>query len=429
MNPAQIEEKRELERLTRDARSVFVSQLQVKVSEKDVKKFFQRVCKVKDVQLLKDRFTSKSKGYGYVELASLDDIPLALELNDQKFIFPNGKEGFPLKVKPSEAEKNFTHSMEKKANTGTATYSGQHAESKRKAIIRKNPVLREGWDDKIEIKGLHKNVKSQQIWQICKQFGEVKDVDLIRDGRGESVGQCFVAFKFREDARSAIRELDGIDFAGTQLKVYKMQKGQISKLKETTLREVNRLCGLPDSSDALTGASFNLQTWRLEADSIDEGRYGGTGVSINSAQKMELMSKLGGGVGSKLLKEQQAKAAAAAPPPPTSTVPQGPGIISGVASRCVLLKNMFDPKEETDVDWDKQIQTETEEEIKNFGAVCHCSVDKTSLGHIYVCMKSTDSAIECAKALHGRFYAKRLIKVEYVKFEDYKSKFSKADLS
>lgn len=426
LTPAQIEEKRELERLTRDARSVFVSQLQVKVNERDIKKFFQRVCKVKDVQLLKDRFTRKSKGYGYVELASLDDIPLALELNDQKFIFPDGKEGFPVKVKPSEAEKNFTHSMEKKQNISTATYSAQHAESRRKAIIRKNPILRETWSDKIEIKNLHQNVRKPQILQICGEFGEVDDVDLIVDGRGISTGRCFVQFKDRDSVRRAIAKLDNLDFAGSKLKVYRMQKGQISRIKGTTLKDVNRLCGLPDESEALSGATFNLQTWRLEADSVDEGRYGGTGVAINSAQKMELMSKLGGGVGNALLREQQEKAASALPPPPPTEVKSN--VIAGVASRCLIVQNMFDPEEETEQDWAKQIHEETLEEVENFGKVSHMFVDKESKGYIYICMQSIDAALDCAKALHGRFYNKRLISVEYLNIDKYKKKFSNENI-
>lgn len=49
--------------------------------------------------------------------------------------------------------------------------------------------------------------------------------------------------------------------------------------------------------------------------------------------------------------------------------PQGPGRISGVASRFLLVKNLFDPKEETEKDWDKVIEEETASEAQRFGKV------------------------------------------------------------
>lgn len=325
LTPEQIEEKKELERLTRDARTVFVSQLQVKVVETDIKKYFERVCKIKDVVLIKDRFTNRSKGYGYVELRTLEDVPKALLLSGQKFIFPNGKEGFPIKVKASEAEKNFTHFMEKKTNTATATYHGNaNNSSRQRAQFKNHPVLREPWDDKIEIKGLHPDIDVAQVKELCEPFGEVADLDLVKDFQGRSTGQCFVHFVSRTDAKEAVRELDGLKLVEYKLKVYKMQKGQISKLKGTSQRDVDKLIGVEsDAAGELvrgelcsglivlclgaTGGAFSTNTWRLEADDPNEGQYGGGGVAMNSSQKMSLMSKLAGGAGNELLMQTQQK--------------------------------------------------------------------------------------------------------------------------
>lgn len=47
----------------RDARTVFVSNLPLKADERDIREFFSKAGKVRDVRLITDRFSRKSKGY------------------------------------------------------------------------------------------------------------------------------------------------------------------------------------------------------------------------------------------------------------------------------------------------------------------------------------------------------------------------------
>jgi hypothetical protein len=50
----------------RDARTVFVTNLPTKADEKDIRNFFGKAGKVRDVRLITDRFSRKSKGYGSI---------------------------------------------------------------------------------------------------------------------------------------------------------------------------------------------------------------------------------------------------------------------------------------------------------------------------------------------------------------------------
>ena len=59
-------EEEELFQLTRDARTIFVGQLVGKLDERDVRDYFAQVGGVVDVQLIRDRVSGKSKGFGYV---------------------------------------------------------------------------------------------------------------------------------------------------------------------------------------------------------------------------------------------------------------------------------------------------------------------------------------------------------------------------
>ena len=66
------------------------------------------------LQLITDKRSGRSKGFAYVELRSLEDVPKALALNGQPFQWKKGKVGFPVLVKPSNAEKNYQWNINKK---------------------------------------------------------------------------------------------------------------------------------------------------------------------------------------------------------------------------------------------------------------------------------------------------------------------------
>ena len=98
-------EEEELLQLTRDARTIFVSQLVVRASDRDVREFMEQIGPVVDVQLIRDRSTLRSKGFGYVEFEDLDSVPKALLLNGQNMCMKHAAcscSGFPIAVKPSE---------------------------------------------------------------------------------------------------------------------------------------------------------------------------------------------------------------------------------------------------------------------------------------------------------------------------------------
>ena len=81
-----------------------------------VTKIIYAKSQVKTVKLLRDRYSNKSKGMGYIEMGSLEDVNNACMLNGQKFCTKHDGcncSGFPLKVKRSEAEKNWTANKER----------------------------------------------------------------------------------------------------------------------------------------------------------------------------------------------------------------------------------------------------------------------------------------------------------------------------
>lgn len=105
-----MRKKREIEDLTKDQRTIFVSQLVKKVTEKNLENFFNQIGEVRNIIMLRDKITGHHKGFAYVEMADLDSIPNCLLFNN---VVPEFQK-FPILVKASEAEKNFLFKKVKK---------------------------------------------------------------------------------------------------------------------------------------------------------------------------------------------------------------------------------------------------------------------------------------------------------------------------
>jgi RNA recognition motif-containing protein len=61
------------------AKEIYVGNLSVQVTEDDLKKHFEEVGPCAAVKIITDKFTGKSKGFGFVEMENESDIPTAIE--------------------------------------------------------------------------------------------------------------------------------------------------------------------------------------------------------------------------------------------------------------------------------------------------------------------------------------------------------------
>lgn len=190
-----------------------------------------------------------------------------------------------------------------------------------------------------------------------------------------------------DSAQLAMATLPGIELMGRPLKV-----GPVTDNKTLTGNEPTALTSFPDP----TNSTVN---WKLDSDE------GGAGVAMNSQSRMMLMAKLGQTAGIQI-------------PVPTSMAPPvqtGPPPMRGNLSRMIWIKNMFDPATETDPNWDSDIREDVGDECSKFGGVEGCYVEKRKPGgFVFVKMQGTDGAMKAANALHGRYFAGRMITVEFI---------------
>ncbi|KAF8525155.1 hypothetical protein BU17DRAFT_74541 [Hysterangium stoloniferum] len=216
----------------------------------------------------------------------------------------------------------------------------------------------------IYVGSLHFNLTESDIKQVFEPFGELDFVDLHRDPMtGRSKGFCFIQYKRPEDARMALEQMEGFELAGRTLRVKTVHEKGTARLQQH--------------------------------DSLDEAGGG----NLNAASRQALMQKL----------------ARIDPPPSTTPEVVKPNIPQQQTSKCVLLKNMFDPEEETERDWDKDLAEDVKGECEQqYGKVERIKVEKESQGEIYVRFDSTDAAGKAIKGLNGRWFGGKQVSAHYI---------------
>ena len=95
-----------------------------------------------------------------------------------------------------------------------------------------------------------------------------------------------------------------------------------------------------------------------------------------------------------------------------------------IATQCFMLSNMFDPVSETALGWDQEVKDDVIEEGNKHGGFLHIVVDKNSpQGNVYVKCPNIATAVGAVNALHGRWFAGKVITAAYVPLVNYHNLF------
>eukprot|EP00064_Thunnus_orientalis_P025369 superscaffoldBa00012657_g25729 len=94
-----------------------------------------------------------------------------------------------------------------------------------------------------------------------------------------------------------------------------------------------------------------------------------------------------------------------------------------LATHCFQLSNMFSNSEDHP-GWEGDIQHDVIEECNKHGGVVHIYVDKNSTeGNVYVKCPSIPAAMAAVNALHGRYFAGKVITAAFVPLPAYHQLF------
>ncbi|CAB4009583.1 RNA-binding 39-like isoform X4 [Paramuricea clavata] len=212
----------------RDRRTVFCMQLARNIRPHDLEEFFSKVGQVRDVRIISDRNSRRSKGIAYVEFTDASAVPLAIKLTGQKLL------SAPIIVQETQAEKNRLAAEAEKL---------------------KRPI----GPTRIYVGSLHFNITEQMIKAIFEPFGIIDTVQMIHDSEsGRSKGYCFIQFRDPDSAKRAMEQMNGFELAGRPIKV-----GPVTERSDSG------------------GMSF-----------LDDEEYEKGGIEMNAAARAALMQKL-----------------------------------------------------------------------------------------------------------------------------------------
>ncbi|CAI7656531.1 RNA recognition motif domain eukaryote [Penicillium freii] len=387
----------------RDRRTIFVQQLASRLRPKDLITFFEKAGPVKDAQIVKDRVSGRSKGVGYVEFKNEETVDTALGLTGQALL------GIPIIAQLTEAEKN------RQARKTEATAGNQHTA----------PFHR------LYVGNVHFSITEDDLTNVFEPFGELEFVQLQKDETGRSKGYAFVQFSNPEQARDALEKMNGFELAGRAIRV------GLGNDKFTPDAHANRPSG--PASTNFQGSSFSGQGGRgVQAGGFNHfGRAGGkatekgagasalddtdvAGVNFNNYSRDALMRKLARTDDPQPSVDDRLKF----PRPKTEIKPLPINV--NMASRCVLLRNMFDPAEETGEAWVKELEEDVRSECEEkYGHVVHISLDASSQGDIYLKFDRVQGGENAIKGLNGRYFGGKQITAQPVVDAVYSSLFSR----
>ncbi|XP_061075029.1 RNA-binding protein 39a isoform X2 [Conger conger] len=380
----------------RDARTVFCMQLAARIRPRDLEEFFSAVGKVRDVRMISDRNSRRSKGIAYIEFVEATSVPLAIGLTGQRLL------GVPIIVQASQAEKNRAAAMANNLQKGSA-----------------GPM-------RLYVGSLHFNITEDMLRGIFEPFGRIESIQLMMDSEtGRSKGYGFITFADAECAKKALEQLNGFELAGRPMKV-----GHVT-----------------ERTDASTASSF------LDSDELER-----TGIDLGTTGRLQLMARLAEGTGLQIPPAaQQALQMSGSIPfgamaavtdlqarltQPPEAAAMNPGALNlnlnmnmnvntplnlptqPIATHCFQLSNMFNPQSEDGPGWDVEIQDDVIEECNKHGGVVHIYVDKNSAqGNVYVKCPTIPAAMAAVNALHGRWFAGKMITAAYVPLPTYHNLF------
>ncbi|OWF44689.1 RNA-binding protein 39 [Mizuhopecten yessoensis] len=356
-------------------------QLSARIRPRDLEEFFSSVGKVRDVRLIMDNKTRRSKGISYVEFQDTESVPLAIGLTNQKLL------AVPIIVQPSQAEKN------RLANAANVLQKGNSG-----------PM-------RLYVGSLHFNITEDMLRGIFEPFGAIEDIKLIRDHEtSRSQGYGFISFKDAEDAKKALEQLNGFELAGRPMKV-----GHVT-----------------ERTGEAQGASM------LDSDEMDRA-----GIDLGATGRLQLMAKLAEGTGFQIpdyaanalnagstgnsTSVSSSMTAVVGQPAPPNTAGTTSSTAPPIATQCFMLSNMFDPNSESRTNWDQEIRDDVIDECNKHGGVLHIFVDKASpQGNVYVKCPTIAAAVASVNALHGRYFGGKMITAAYVPLPNYHSLFPEA---
>eukprot|EP00252_Welwitschia_mirabilis_P008586 TRINITY_DN2053_c0_g1_i4.p1 TRINITY_DN2053_c0_g1~~TRINITY_DN2053_c0_g1_i4.p1 ORF type:complete len:413 (+),score=86.86 TRINITY_DN2053_c0_g1_i4:257-1495(+) len=154
-----------------DAVKLFVGQVPKHMTESELISVFQEICKIDEVNIIKDKATKNSRGCCFVTCSSRQEADRAISLFHNKRILPGAFS--PMQVKYADGEL-------------------------------------ERIEHKLFIGMLPRNVTDGEVRTIFAKYGTIKELQILQNSQQPSKAGCaFLKYETREQAVAAVEALHG----------------------------------------------------------------------------------------------------------------------------------------------------------------------------------------------------------------------------
>ncbi|CAM0906897.1 unnamed protein product [Alopecurus aequalis] len=178
---------------------VFVGNLPFTVDSEQLAGLFEQAGSVEMVEVIYDRMTGRSRGFGFVTMSSVEEVKAAVEqFNGYTF------QGRPLRVNSGPPPPRDEFAPRTPRTFGAGGGGGGNFDS----------------GNKLYVGNLSWGVDNSTLENLFSEQGQVLDAKVIYDrDSGRSRGFGFVTYGSVDEVNNAISKLDGVDLDGRQIRV------------------------------------------------------------------------------------------------------------------------------------------------------------------------------------------------------------------
>ncbi|KAF4650050.1 hypothetical protein FOL47_001478 [Perkinsus chesapeaki] len=353
---------------SRASRTVLIAQLGMDVTDRTVYVVMSKMAgKVRDVQIIRDGRSQRSKGIAYVEFDDQDSAIKALGIEPTSLWT---KLGHGANIQPSQAEKNLNSTQ------SLVNMSGERFNECRLYVGGSANLVADLTEDDLRA--------------LFHPFGPLDFVDRHPRNQAEGGTYAFVQYGDAEHARSALKGLSGMMIGGKELKV-----GMATSAASAGL-----------ASTAVMGPNTDLDL----VEDNEEGPSTHTGLlkdNLSRARLMQAMVREPIVEGSSLLMKSASRL------PASNLASAASGAATGHGSRVLILRNLWAAGDQLmheagPEQFFKEIAADVKSEAKRFGTLVGCWLDEASEnGDCWLKFTTGSAAAKCALGLHRRWFAGR----------------------
>ena len=208
----------------RNSRTVVVLQLGQRITSRDLEDYFgDNVGNMREVRLIMDSRTRRHKGVAYVEFNDSKSASKALALNGRNL------EGSPLIIQTINSNRGSSDHYHSTVTTSSSSHHHSSSSSRPNHYhTSSGPTTHPSSRSlppnayRVYIGALHTGITDEMLRTIVEPFGPVLRVEVIKDRTtGVSRGYAFVTYASIEDGQEAVKNLDGFELAGKNMRVSK----------------------------------------------------------------------------------------------------------------------------------------------------------------------------------------------------------------